>query len=115
MVPFSGKDKNTDPGLFAVFPLKVVVKNMVKEKAGWEDVKVKNFIWENLCKSDSARVNFAPILLDRDREVPSGQKFANAIDRMKDQGYVTDSRPDLQHYWIELTESGEKKCEEKDY
>lgn len=115
MVPFSGKDKNTDPGLCVVFPPKVVVKNMVKEKAGWEDVRVKNFIWEHLCKSDSVRVNFAPILLDGGRKVPSGQKFAKAIDRMKSQGYVTDSRPDFQHYWIELTESGEKKCEEKDY
>lgn len=88
---------------------------MVKEKASWEVAGVKGFIWERICKSENGRVDFAPILLDEEREVPSGPKFAKAIDEMKDQGYVTDSRPDFQHYWIEPTKSGERKCGENNY
>lgn len=83
---------------------------MAEGKDNWKSNEVERFIWERLCKTASGRFNFAPLLQDQEKKSPSGPEFAEAIDRMKVQEYVTDSRPDLQHYWVKLTDSGEKKC-----
>ncbi|MEF8725439.1 MAG: hypothetical protein V5A79_05110 [Candidatus Bipolaricaulota bacterium] len=86
---------------------------MTKENGEWELDEVKKFIWNHLCKSEEGRFDFAPLLIDEGKKAPSGQEFARVIDWMKDNGYVTDSRPDYQHYWVELKENGSTKCKNK--
>lgn len=86
---------------------------MSKKNGDWEVVEVKNFIWKRLCKSETGRFDFAPLLLDHKRETPSSPKFAEIVGQMKEQGYLTDNRPNYGHYWLKLKASGKSKCEDE--
>lgn len=85
---------------------------MSKKNGEWEVVEVKHLIWKRLCKSETGRFDFAPLLLDAKRDSPGSPKFAETVDQMKEQGYITDNRPNYGHYWLKLKVAGKSKCEE---
>lgn len=86
---------------------------MSKENGDWEVEEIEDFIWKHLCKSETGRVDFAPLLLNQKRKSPGSPKFGETVDQMKKQGYLTDNRPNYGHYWLKLKSSGKTKCEEE--
>lgn len=79
----------------------------------WEVVEVKDFIWRRLCQSETGRFDFAPLLFDLKRKSPGSPKFAETVDQLKKQGYLTVNRPNYGHYWLTLNPSGKAKCEKE--
>lgn len=86
---------------------------MSDKDGNWEEVEIKDFIWEHLCKSDNGRFDFAPLLFDVHREAPSGPELTKTVYKMEREGYVTDNRPNYGHFWVELESSEKDKCQEK--